>query len=319
MAPLLEIDRLSVRFTSPDGEVWAVRDVNLTLEQGRCLALVGESGCGKSATTTAAARLAKGAQVSGSVQFEGKNLLALPESEMRTVRGGGIGMVFQDPMTGLHPAYRVGRQIVEAIRAHKPVSREEARRQAVRLLSEVGIPDASSRMNSYPHELSGGQRQRVMIAIAIAASPRLLIADEPTTALDVTVQAQILQLLSRLQRDRKMAILLVTHDLGVVAEVADDVAVMYAGRIVEQAPVDDIFSNPRHPYTRGLLQSLPIVGSRAALTPIQGSPPSPLTDSTGCSFSPRCPLASTACLATRPLLREVAPDHSVACVTEARP
>jgi peptide/nickel transport system ATP-binding protein len=263
---------------------------------------------------------AEGATVSGRVRFEGRELLALEEPELRAIRGEEIAMVFQDPLSSLHPMYRAGAQIVEAIRVHRDIAKAKARARAIELLDLVGIPDPARRVDAYPHELSGGQRQRAMIAMALANDPKLLIADEPTTALDVTVQAQILELLARLQRERGMALVLVTHDLGVVAEMADHIAVMYAGRIVESAPAERVFAAPEHPYTWGLLRSIPTLdGPREELlTPIPGSPPSPLALPPGCRFHPRCPYSEPEHARTDPTLRPVPgqPDHQVACLLE---
>ena len=265
---------------------------------------------------------AEGATVSGHIRFEGRgDLLALGERELCAVRGNEIAMVFQDPLSSLHPLYRVGAQIVEAIRAHRDIAKAAARARTIELLDLVGISDPARRVDAYPHELSGGQRQRAMIAMALANDPKLLIADEPTTALDVTVQAQILGLLSKLQRERGMALVLVTHDLGVVADMADDIAVMYAGQIVESAPAERVFAAPEHPYTWGLLRSIPTLdGPREELlTPIPGSPPSPLAPPPGCRFHPRCPYAEPEHARTDPTLQPVPgqPEHQVACLLES--
>ena len=321
---LLRVEDLRVSFSTEDGTVRAVDGISFELERGRTLGIVGESGSGKTVAALSVLGLtrAEGATVSGRVSFEGRgDLLALGNRELRAVRGDEIAMVFQDPLSTLHPLYRVGAQIVEAIRAHRDTSKAAARARAVELLDLVGIPDPAKRVDSYPHELSGGQRQRAMIAMALSGDPKLLIADEPTTALDVTVQAQILALLARLQRERGMALVLVTHDLGVVAEMADDIAVMYAGRIVESAPAERVFTAPEHPYTWGLLRSIPTLdGPREELLePIPGSPPSPLAPPPGCRFHPRCPYSEPEHARIDPALAPVPeqPDHQVACLLDA--
>jgi peptide/nickel transport system ATP-binding protein len=319
--PLLRVEDLRVSYSTEDGLVQAVDGISYELRRGRTLGIVGESGSGKTVAALSVLGLtrAEGATVSGRIGFEGHgDLLALGESELRAIRGDEIAMVFQDPLSSLHPMYRVGAQIVEAIRAHRDIAKAPARARAIELLELVGIPEPSVRVDSYPHELSGGQRQRAMIAMALSGDPKLLIADEPTTALDVTVQAQILALLSRLQRERGMALVLVTHDLGVVAEMADEIAVMYAGRIVEHAPAERMFAVPEHPYTWGLLRSIPTLdGPREELlTPIPGSPPSPLAPPSGCRFHPRCPYSEPEHARTDPALEAVPgqPDHEVACL-----
>jgi peptide/nickel transport system ATP-binding protein len=321
---LLRVEDLRVSFSTEDGTVRAVDGVSFELERGRTLGIVGESGSGKTVAALSVLGLtrAEGATVSGRICFEGRgDLLALGNRELRAVRGDEIAMVFQDPLSTLHPLYRVGAQIVEAIRAHRDTSKAPARARAVELLDLVGITDPAKRVDSYPHELSGGQRQRAMIAMALSGDPKLLIADEPTTALDVTVQAQILALLARLQRERGMALVLVTHDLGVVAEMADDIAVMYAGRIVESAPAERVFTAPEHPYTWGLLRSIPTLdGPREELLePIPGSPPSPLAPPPGCRFHPRCPYSEPEHARIDPALAPVPgqPDHQVACLLDA--
>jgi peptide/nickel transport system ATP-binding protein len=318
--PLLRVEDLRVAYPTEDGLVQAVDGISYELGRGRTLGIVGESGSGKTVAALSVLGLtrAQGAQVSGRISFEGRDLLTLSENELRAIRGNQIAMVFQDPLSSLHPLYRVGAQIVEAIRAHRDLAKAKARAHTIELPGLVGIPDPARRVDAYPHELSGGQRQRAMIAMALANDPKLLIADEPTTALDVTVQAQILALLARLQRERAMALVLVTHDLGVVAEMADDIAVMYAGQIVESAPAERIFTAPEHPYTWGLLRSIPTLdGPREEeLTPIPGSPPSPLAPPSGCRFHPRCPYAQPEHARTDPALRPVPgqPDHQVACL-----
>ena len=320
---LLEVEDLRVSYDTGDGVVQAVDGISYRLGRGRTLGIVGESGSGKTVAALSVLGLtrAEGATVSGHIRFEGRgDLLALGERELRAVRGNEIAMIFQDPLSALHPLYRVGAQIVEAIRAHRNTTKAKARVRAIELLGLVGIPDPARRVDAYPHELSGGQRQRAMIAMALSGDPKLLIADEPTTALDVTVQAQILALLSRLQRERGMALVLVTHDLGVVAEMADDIAVMYAGQIVESAPAERVFSAPEHPYTWGLLRSIPTLNGprEELLEPIPGSPPSPLAPPPGCRFHPRCPYAEPEHARTEPSLEPVPgqPEHRVACLLE---
>lgn len=301
--PLLVIDDLKTEFKTRSGVVRAVDGVSLTVEPGEFVGLVGESGCGKSVTAMSIMRLvgARGASISGNIRFRGVELTDMPEADLRKIRGNQIGMVFQDPMTSLNPVLTVGEQIGEAIRLHRGVSRQESRLAAVRALEEVSIPDATRRVDDYPHQLSGGMRQRVMIAMALACDPELLIADEPTTALDVTIQAQILELIERLRRERNLAVLLITHDLGVVAEFADKVCVMYTGRIVEQAPTRTLFLNPKHPYTRGLLKSVPKLGGHAdmpnnrRLQTIEGTVPIPSELPVGCHFAPRCEHATDVC------------------------
>ncbi len=320
--PLLRVESLRVQFPTERGVVHAVDGVSFEVARGRTLGIVGESGSGKTACSLTTIGLTRqmGARVSGSVRFQGRELLALPERELRAVRGNEIAMVFQDPLSSMHPLFTVGSQIVEAVRAHRDASKRQARERAIELLSLVGIADAQRRVDAYPHELSGGMRQRAMIAMALANDPKLLIADEPTSALDVTVQAQILDLLARLQRELSMAIVLVTHDLGVVAEMADDIAVMYAGRIVELAPADELFSHPEHPYTWGLLQSIPtLFGPREReLRPIGGTPPSLIERPTGCHFHPRCPYAQPRHAEVDPHLEPVPgePAHQVACLLD---
>jgi peptide/nickel transport system ATP-binding protein len=317
---LLEVEGLRVHFETDDGLVKAVDGVSFSVDPGRTLGIVGESGCGKSVANLTILGLtrAPNARISGRVFFEGRDLTAFDSEAIRRVRGNEIAMVFQDPLTSLHPFYKVGDQIVEAIIAHSQVPAATARDRAVHLLGEVGIPEPRERLDDYPHEFSGGMRQRAMIAMALANEPKVLIADEPTTALDVTTQAQILTLIDRLQVEHGMAVILITHDLGVVAENADDVAVMYAGRIVERATVETVFAAPQHPYTWGLLRSIPSLASAEdeRLIPIEGQPPSLIAVPSGCSFHPRCPYV-------RPRHREVDPPleplpggvgHEVACL-----
>ncbi|HEY8516415.1 MAG TPA: ABC transporter ATP-binding protein [Candidatus Binatia bacterium] len=314
--PLLEVRDLVVEFATPRGTVRAVDGVDLSIERGRTLGLVGESGSGKSVTSLAIMRLldANARIRSGVIRFDGVDLLALDESAMREVRGGRIGMIFQEPMTSLNPVFTVGSQVAEVLRVQRRMSRKDAWRRAVELMQMVEIPDAERRARSYPHQLSGGMRQRVMIAMAIACEPALLIADEPTTALDVTIQAQILDLLRGLKERLGMSLLLITHDLGVVAAEADAVAIMYAGRIVERAPVRELFAAPAHPYTGLLLASLPRLEHRAErLMAIPGRVPELLNLPSGCRFRDRCPRASARCAAEDPRLETIAPGRSVAC------
>ena len=314
---LLEIDDLHVRFRTRDGIVRAVEGTSLSVERGRTLGIVGESGSGKSVSALTVMGLTRNpnATIEGSVLFDGIELLHASEEQLRQIRGKRIAMIFQDPMSSLHPLYKVGWQIVEAIRAHENVSKRAARRRAIDALREVGIPSAAERVDSYPHELSGGMRQRVMIAMALVLDPDLLIADEPTTALDVTVQAQILDLIRALQEEHGTAVVLITHDLGVVAETADEVAVMYAGRIAEHGPLEDVLEAPEHPYTWGLLESVPRLGAPRdePLHPISGRPPSLIHVPSGCPFHPRCPYAFDACPRVEPELIESQPGHEVAC------
>jgi len=314
---LLEVRDLSVSFHTPDGIVRAVRGLSFDVERGSTLAVVGESGSGKSAATQAITGLARGARVTGSARLDGVELIGAPAQVLRTVRGAQIGMIFQDPLSSLHPYYPVGWQIVEMIRAHdRTRSRSQARERAAQLLATVGIPNARRRIDDYPHQFSGGMRQRVMIAMAMALDPALLIADEPTTALDVTVQAQVLNVMRSLQQDFGTAIILITHDLGVVAEMSDDVVVMYAGGVMERAPRRTLFYRHHHPYTAGLLGSLPAQGdSTQRLTPIAGAPPSLIDLPGGCPFAPRCPFVFDKCWQERPPLTPVDGDesHSSAC------
>jgi peptide/nickel transport system ATP-binding protein len=322
--PLLEIEDLRVQFPTERGVVKAVDGVSFQVARGQTLGIVGESGSGKTACSLATIGLTRhvGARVSGRVMFEGRNLTELPERELRDVRGNEIAMIFQDPLSSMHPLFTVGSQIVEALRAHRRLAKRAARERAIELLELVGIAQAQRRVDAYPHELSGGMRQRAMIAMALANDPKLLIADEPTSALDVTVQAQILALLAHLQRELSMAIVLVTHDLGVVAEMADEIAVMYAGRIVELAPADELFAHPEHPYTWGLLQSIPtLFGPREReLRPIAGGPPSLIEPPSGCRFHPRCPYARPHHARIDPQLEGVPgePAHRVACLLEPK-
>jgi oligopeptide/dipeptide ABC transporter ATP-binding protein len=313
---LLHVQGLRTHFFTNDGVVRAVDGVDLSVRQGETLGLVGESGCGKSITALTVMRLLSrpGRAVAGRVIFNGRNLLELSEEEMEDVRGNDIAMIFQEPMTSLNPVFRVGDQIGEALQRHLGVSRDEAGDRVVDLFTTVGIPSPERRVREYPHQMSGGMRQRVMIAMALACKPKLLIADEPTTALDVTIQAQILELIKELKRTQNMAVIMITHDLGVIAEVAQNVAVMYAGKIVERAPVEELFASPQHPYTQGLLGSIPSpdkLGRR--LDVIRGVVPHPLNLPPGCTFAPRCPHRMDVCDTAFPALDPTGPNHDVAC------
>jgi len=314
---LLQVQNLEVHYPGPDGPVRAVDGITFRLEPGETFALVGESGCGKSATAMAILRLVEpGRIVAGRLLFEQRDLLQLSEKEMRKIRGARIGMVFQEPAAALNPVMRIGSQVSEALRIHKGLGRREAFREAVRLLGVVALPDPEGQARAYPHELSGGMMQRVMLAIALSCSPSLLIADEPTTALDVTIQAQILSLLRRLRREFRLTVLLITHDLGVVAENADRVGVMYAGRLVEQAPAAELFGAPQHPYTRGLLRSMPgQPGSSASrrLPTLPGSVPDAACPPPGCRFHPRCAERFEPCATVQPAETATGPDRNVAC------
>ena len=317
MTPLLRINNLRTSFFTSEGEVRAVDGVTFDIKAGQTIGLVGESGCGKSVTALSIVRLlarGTGRIVGGEMLYRGKNLASLPEADMRHIRGNEISMIFQEPMTSLNPVMTVGDQIAETVRLHQGASRQEARNRAIEMLGLVKIADVQKREISYPHELSGGQRQRVMIAMALACTPKLLIADEPTTALDVTIQAQILELIGELQQKLGMAVLLITHDLGIVAERADDVAVMYAGKIVERAKPEIIFSRPRHPYTVGLLNSMPGGGApKKRMQAIPGMVPNPLHWPTGCHFRDRCVRADADCELAEPSLIEIETKHDVAC------
>ncbi|MFI4994019.1 MAG: ABC transporter ATP-binding protein [Solirubrobacterales bacterium] len=318
--PLLRVENLHVEFPTEDGVVKAVDGIDYEVGRGCTLGIVGESGSGKTvgAMTILGLTRAQGAKITGRILFEGRDLLGLPDPELQKIRGNEIAMIFQDPSSSLHPLYRVGAQIVEAVRAHQDVSKTQARERTIELLGLVGIPDPGRRVDDYPHEFSGGMRQRAMIAMALANEPKLLIADEPTTALDVTVQAQILELLERLRVQLGMAIVIVTHDMGVVAEMADEIAVMYAGRIVETAATQALLSSPEHPYSWGLLRSIPtLAGPRVEqLAPIPGSPPSLIEPPFGCHFHPRCPYAQPEHARIDPGLEPVPgePSHRVACL-----
>jgi oligopeptide/dipeptide ABC transporter ATP-binding protein len=316
--PLLEVKGLRTEFRSGGSSFAAVDGISFSLAPGETLGIVGESGCGKSVTSLSIMRLVPnppGRITAGDIRLEGRNLLDLPESAMRAVRGDDIAMIFQEPMTSLNPVQTVGDQIIEAVQLHRSLSAAAARARALEMLQLVKIPSPETRLDEYPHQLSGGMRQRVMIAMALACDPKLLIADEPTTALDVTIQAQILDLLRDLRERTGAAIMLITHDLGVVAELAHRVIVMYAGRIVEEAPVGLLFADPQHPYTLGLLGSIPRLGSDGdeRLTAIEGVVPNPYALPPGCRFSPRCPLADEKCRSEQPALREIVPGHRAAC------
>ncbi|GAA3584148.1 ABC transporter ATP-binding protein [Kribbella ginsengisoli] len=312
---LLQVRDLRVSFDTPDGTVRAVRGLSFDVERGRTLAVVGESGSGKSVSTQTITGLTRGAQVSGTAYFDGTDLITADAGTLRRLRGAKIGMIFQDPLSSLHPQYRIGWQIVEMIQAHdRQISKQAARRRAAELLTLVGIPRAAERIDDYPHQFSGGMRQRVMIAMAMALDPALLIADEPTTALDVTVQAQVLSVMRKLQEEFGTAIILITHDLGVVAEMSDEVIVMYAGAVMERAPRRDIFYRNHHPYTQGLLASLPAQSGKR-LTPIQGTPPSLINLPAGCPFANRCTHVFDRCRVETPPLTDVQgdPRHQSAC------
>jgi peptide/nickel transport system ATP-binding protein len=323
MAPLLEVKDLRVHFDTEDGLVQALDGISYSLEPGQVLGIVGESGSGKSVSSLTVMGLtrSRNARISGEVLFDGRDLLGASEDDMRRLRGNDIAMIFQDPLSSLHPFYKIGDQLVEAVRAHRDVPKAQARDRAIEMLGLVGIPEPRRRVDAYPHEFSGGMRQRVMIAMALINEPKLIIADEPTTALDVTVQAQILDLIERLRRELNTAIVMITHDLGVVAEVTDDIAVMYAGRIVEYADKDTIFAAPEHPYTWGLLKSIPRLDlpRDEPLVPIAGRPPSLILKPPGCSFHPRCPYVREAHKRIDPHLAptDAAPGgrmHHVACL-----
>ncbi|RLG73181.1 MAG: ABC transporter ATP-binding protein [Methanobacteriota archaeon] len=315
--PILEVQNLRTYFFTEEGVVRAVDGVSLDLRRGETLGLVGESGCGKSVTSLSIMRLIPdppGKIVGGKIIYKGENLLEKDEEYMRHIRGNEIAMIFQDPMTSLNPVFRVGDQIAEAIQLHQGVGRKEALRRAVEMMKLVRIPLAEQRAREYPHQFSGGMRQRIMIAMALSCNPEILIADEPSTALDVTIQAQILEIMKTLQRERGMSILLITHDLGVIAEMSDRVAVMYAGVIVEYADVKSLFKQPLHPYTRGLLTSIPSLATRSKrLNVIEGTVPSLIDPPPGCRFHPRCPRAMPICSREKPELKEVGENHSVAC------
>jgi peptide/nickel transport system ATP-binding protein len=317
---LLEIRGLKTHFATDDGMVHAVDGVDLTLDRGETLGVVGESGCGKTVTALSALKLIAmppGRIVAGEVLWQGRDLVPLGPREMRRIRSKEIGIVFQEPMTSLNPVYTIGAQIAETIREHEGLGRGAAMDKAVEMLRLVHIPNPERRVRDYPHQFSGGMRQRVMIAMALSCNPQLLIADEPTTALDVTIQAQILELLAELKGRFGMAVMLITHAMGVVAETAQRVAVMYAGKVVEEAPVGELFARPRHPYTQGLIRSIPRIdkaGRKTRLAAIAGVVPSLLDPAPGCRFAARCQFAMPVCTAATPPLRQIGPNHKVACV-----
>jgi len=317
MPPLLEIKELTTVFDTNRGRIKAVDNVSLSLQQGETLGVVGESGCGKTMLALSIMRLlpSNGSIIKGAVKFQGQDLLNLSAEEMRSKRGGDIAMIFQEPMTSLNPVIRIGEQIAEAIRLHQKLPSKEALALSIEQLREVGIPEPERRARDYPHQLSGGMRQRVMIAMAMSCHPKLLLADEPTTALDVTIQAQILELIDELKKKNNMAVILITHDLGVIAQTADNVAVMYAGKIVEKSPVEEIFARPLHPYTIGLIDSLPDGGGGGGkyLKTIAGSVPGLYDLTPGCRFRQRCSWSFDQCAAAEPELKEIATGHFAAC------
>jgi oligopeptide transport system ATP-binding protein len=318
VSKILEVEDLRTRFHTQDGTIYAVNGVSFHVEQGETLGIVGESGCGKSVSMLSVMGLIP--QPPGEIHakgifFNGRNLMQIHREEMRKVRGAQIAMIYQDPMTSLNPLLTVGFQIMEAMRVHQDISKEEAHERAKELLHLVGIPDARERLGNYPHQFSGGMRQRAMIAMALSCDPALLIADEPTTALDVTIQAQIIELVKRLRNSLGMSLIWITHDLGIIAGLADRVAVMYAGFIVEEAPIEQVYGDPRHPYTRALLQSLPRMDSSPGekLIPIDGMPPDQYEPPEMCPFAPRCIFVKHKCRDENPTLREIEPEHNIAC------
>jgi peptide/nickel transport system ATP-binding protein len=317
VSALLEVRNLTTRFKSDHGDFAAVDDVSFALEAGRTLGIVGESGCGKSVTSLSIMGLlpkGQGRVAAGTILFNGTDLTTLPPAAMRDLRGNEIAMIFQEPMTSLNPAFTIGNQLIEAIRCHRDISEVDARARAIEMLARVRIPSPERRIDTYPHKLSGGMRQRVMIAMALACEPKLLIADEPTTALDVTIQAQVLDLMRTLRAKAGTAIILITHDLGVIAELADEVAVMYAGRVVERATVERLFAEPQHPYTIGLLGSIPkMYLNQSRLAAIEGQVPSPAAAANGCRFAARCPFADAKCVEAVPVLAEQSTGHFAAC------
>jgi oligopeptide/dipeptide ABC transporter ATP-binding protein len=315
---VLEVHNLKTRFHTQDGTIHAVNGVSFELKEGELLGIVGESGCGKSVTVMSLLKLIPippGEIVTGKALFQDRDLLAMEADEIRRVRGHKIGFIFQDPMTSLNPVLTIGQQITEPLRVHMGMSHQEARKSAVRLLELIGIPKAKSRLDDYPHQFSGGMRQRVMIAIALSCTPTILIADEPTTALDVTIQAQIIDLVKQLRKEFGMSIIWITHDLGIIAGIADRVIVMYGGYIVEKAPVKQLYGDPKHPYTQGLLGSLPHLEDRSIerLTNIKGHPPNLLSEPTSCPFAPRCPYVFERCLNENPAILPLNDQHEVAC------
>ena len=325
MEKILEVRNLKTAFSTEAGVVNAIDDVSFTVTRGKTLGLVGESGCGKSVTSLSIMRLIPnppGRIVGGEIFYKGQDLLKLSEPEMRKLRGNEISMIFQEPMTSLNPVFTIGDQVQESLRYHQGLSRKQAREKSIEMFRMVNIPSPETRVDEFPHQLSGGMRQRVMIAMALACKPQVLICDEPTTALDVTIQAQVLEIMKKLRETLGMAMILITHDLGVVAETADEVAVMYAGRIVEQGPVSEIFANPKHPYTRGLLNSIPKLNAAGArkkksrLETIPGIVPSLLELPVGCRFQDRCSFVKDQCRQSVPALRAVTSSHQVACYRE---
>ncbi|MBI4758306.1 MAG: ABC transporter ATP-binding protein [Chloroflexi bacterium] len=318
MGTLLQVKNLKTQFFTQDGVVKAVDDVSFDLDEGETLGIVGESGCGKSVTVLSVMRLIPqppGKIVGGQVIFDGEDLLKVDDEEIRRVRGNKIAMVFQDPMTSLNPVLTINRQVSEALELHLGMNKDESRKRSIELLEIVGIPEAAKRIDDYPHQFSGGMRQRVMIAMALSCNPQLLIADEPTTALDVTIQAQIIELVKRLKKELGMAVIWITHDMGVVAGMCERVIVMYAGHIAESARVSDIYADPRHPYTLGLLGSIPRLDAarKSKLTPIEGLPPDLINAPPGCPFAPRCAWVMDTCHQEYPRLRGVGPGHEIAC------
>ena len=315
--PLLQVRNLRTVFRGEDGDIAVIEGVSFSVDKGRTLAIVGESGCGKSVTSLSIMGLLpkpNGRVADGSIRFEGKELVGADESALQDLRGNGMAMIFQEPMSSLNPSFTVGEQIIEGLMRHRAIGRAEARERALAMLRKVRIPSPEQRLDEYPHKLSGGMRQRVMIAMGLACEPRLLIADEPTTALDVTIQAQILELMRTLQEETGTAIVLITHDLGVVAEVADDVVVMYAGRVVERAPVQALFEQPQHPYTVGLLGAIPrLDADQVRLASIDGQVPSPAQRPPGCGFAARCPFALARCYEELPPLIDLGNGHESAC------
>ncbi len=324
--PLLEIKGLKTHFATDDGVLQAVDGVDLTIDKGETLCVVGESGCGKTVTAMSILKLIAmppGRIVEGEIIFEGRDLVPLTSNELDEVRAKEIGFIFQEPMTSLNPVLTIGEQIAESLRRHEAVTRKQALERTVEMLKLVQIPNAEARVHDYPHQFSGGMRQRVMIAMALACQPKLVIADEPTTALDVTIQAQILDLLQDMKERFGMAVMLITHAMGVVAETAQRVVVMYAGKVVEEAPVDELFGNPRHPYTQGLIRSIPRIdldaGRKTRLETIGGSVPILINPAPGCRFAPRCRFAMSVCTEKEPVLREIGPRHRMACHLGAVP
>ncbi len=318
---LLEVKGLKTHFFTEEGTVKAVDGVNFSIQKGKTLGIVGESGCGKSMTSMSVLRLIEypGRTVAGEINFEGKNLLELNEGEMRDIRGNDISMIFQEPMTSLNPLFTIGHQIMEPILLHQGLNKKEAREKAIKMLDLVGIPRAEVVIDDYPHQLSGGMRQRAMIAMALACEPKLLIADEPTTALDVTIQAQVLKLMNDLKNKTGTSIMFITHDLGVIAQMADHVIVMYSGHVVEDAPVGELFKNPKHPYTIGLFNSIPnIDDEETRLETIDGKVPNPLELPKGCNFAPRCKYAIEQCHNEEPTLQNISDDHKVSCFVKGK-